>query len=390
MKIAHIAPPWLAIPPQNYGGTETVIFHLIEEQVAQGHEVMLLAPSDAKTAARVVSFYDKSLVDSGVPWSAHLKAYYHLHQSVEYVKKHQFDILHTHLSSAADMYLFPLTAHLSTPLSTPHVMTIHSSFPFDRIGSWIGDADRYYLEWAAGVPMVAISQSACAQLPSGLNVVSVVHHGVPMEHFVPTVNKPDEFYAWLGRIVPDKGPHLAIEAARKAGVPLVLAGIVDSHVPEAVRYFREFIEPQIDGSQITYIGPVAMSQKIDLLSRARAFLNPIQWEEPFGMVMIEAMAVGCPVITFPRGAAPEIVVDGQSGFFANDVDEMVSCIRRIEMLDRSMVRACAEAHFSVRVMAEQYLALYRKVRADVLLRARPSMTVVASTDDGKEAELVTL
>src|SRR5689334_14053599 len=119
MKIAHIAPPWLAIPPKNYGGTETVIFHLIEEEVAQGHEVTLLAPGDAKTAARVVSFYDQSLIDSGVPWSAHLKAYYHLHQSVEYVKKHQFDILHTHLSSAADMYLFPLTAHLSTP----HIMT---------------------------------------------------------------------------------------------------------------------------------------------------------------------------------------------------------------------------------------------------------------------------
>jgi glycosyltransferase involved in cell wall biosynthesis len=127
------------------------------------------------------------------------------------------------------------------------------------------------------------------------------------------------------------------------------------------------------------------------LSRARALLNPIQWEEPFGMVMIEAMAVGCPVITFPRGAAPEIVDDGQNGFLANDVDEMVSLIGRIETLDRSIVRASVEAHFSVRVMAEQYLALYRKVRADVLLRARPpSMTFVASTDDGEEAELVSL
>jgi glycosyltransferase involved in cell wall biosynthesis len=385
MKIAHIAPPWFAVPPQNYGGTETVIFHLIEEQVAQGHEVMLLAPGDAKTAARVTSFYERSLVESGVPWSAHLKAFYHLHQSVEYVEKNQFDILHTHLSSAADMYLFPLTEHLSTP----HVMTIHSNFPFDRVGSWIGDADKYYLKWAARVPMVAISQRARTQLPSELNVVSIVHHGVPMEHFKPTVDRPDEFYVWLGRIVSDKGPHLAIEAARKAGVPLVLAGIVDSHVPEAVSYFREFIEPQIDGCQITYIGPVAMTQKIDLLSRARAFLCPLQWEEPFGMVIIEAMAVGCPVITFPRGAAPEIVVDGQNGFLVCDVDEMVSGIRRIEMLDRSVVRAYAEAHFSVRVMAEQYLALYRKVRAEALLRTHPGMTSVASAHN-EEPELVDL
>jgi glycosyltransferase involved in cell wall biosynthesis len=382
MKVAHIAPPWLAIPPQHYGGTEAVIFNIIEEQVSQGHEVTLLAPGDAKTSARLVSFFDRSLIDSGVPWPAHLKAFYHLHESVEYVRQHEFDILHTHLSSAADMYLFPLTAQLTTP----HLMTIHSCFPFDRVGNWTGDADAYYLlRWGVSVPVVAISQSARAHFPYGLNVVGVVHHGVNFALYKPAVSRPEEFYVWLGRIVPEKGPHLAIAAARQAGVPLVLAGIVDHHLPHAVRYFREFIEPQLDGRQISYIGPVSLPQKVDLLSRARALLNPLQWEEPFGMVMIEAMALGCPVIAFPRGSAPEIVAHGQSGFLARDVDEMVDYIRQVDRLDRCSVRAYAEAHFSARVMAERYLALYHNVQAGTRLRSyHGPMRVIPRSDEEPE------
>src|SRR5579859_7991831 len=143
MKIAHIAPPWIAVPPKNYGGTETVIYHLVEEQVTHGHDVTLFAPGDARTSAKLVSFFPQSLVETGVPWSAHLKAFYHYFKSVEYIKAHHFDIVHTHLSSAADMYLFPLTASLSTPL----ISTIHSRFPFDRVGDWSGNADQYYQEW---------------------------------------------------------------------------------------------------------------------------------------------------------------------------------------------------------------------------------------------------
>ncbi len=362
MKIAHIAPPWLAVPPKNYGGTEAVLFYLIEEQVAQGHEVTLLAPGDAKTSARLVSFFERSLIESGVPWHAHLKAYYHLHRAVEYVKQHSFDIVHLHLSSAADMYLFPLMAQLATP----RVMTVHSRFPFDRVGNWIGDADRYFLEWAREVPVVAISESARSHFPDSLDVVGVVHHGVPLSLFEPTVREPEAFFLWLGRVFPDKGPHLAVQAARAAGVPLVLAGIVDQHVPEAVRYFREEILPYIDGHQITYLGPVGMEQKRDLLSRARALLNPLTWEEPFGMVMIEAMATGCPVIAFPRGSVPEIVAHGQSGFLVQDVEEMAQAIKQVDQLKRAEVRAYAGEHFSSRVMVERYTALYHMVRARML------------------------
>ena len=150
MKIAHIAPPWIAIPPKNYGGTEIVLYNLIEEQVAQGHDVTLLAPGDARTSAKLISFFPHALIDAGVPWQGHLKAYYHLHKAVEYIKDHDFDIVHTHLSSSADMYLFPLTAQLATP----HVMTLHSHFPFDHVQSWTGDADDFYMQWIASVPMI--------------------------------------------------------------------------------------------------------------------------------------------------------------------------------------------------------------------------------------------
>ncbi len=359
MKIAHIAPPWITIPPKNYGGTEIVLYNLVEEQVAHGHDVTLFAPGDARTSARLISFFPHALIDAGVPWQGHLKAYYHLYKAVEYIKDHDFDIVHTHLSSSADMYLFPLTAHLAIP----HVMTLHSHFPFDRVQSWTGDADDCYMEWALSVPMIVISEHARAERTLPLNVVGVVHHGLPLAHFQPTVKQPERFFVWLGRFVPEKGPHLAIEAAKKAGVPIVLAGTIDQHMQESVDYFEQVIKPHLNHQQVKYIGPVDMEQKIDLLSRARGLLNPIQWEEPFGMVMIEAMAVGCPVIAFARGAAPEIVADGRSGFLVHDVNEMAQCISRVDELDRMVVQAHAEHNFTAQAMAVKYTKVYKKIIA---------------------------
>ncbi len=355
MKIAHIAPPWITIPPKNYGGSEIVIYNLVEEQVALGHDVTLFAPGDAKTSAKQISFYPKALVEEGIPWVAHLKAFYHLYKSLGYVR--DFDIVHTHLSSSADMYIFPLTAHLDTP----HVTTLHSRFPFDRARNWVGEADKYYMEWAPSVPIVAISERAMEEVPYDLDFVGVVHHGIPMQKFRPVKVKRGDFFVWLGRFMPEKGPHLAIEAARKADVPLVLAGTIDQHLPESVAYFEEMIKPHIDEKQVKYIGPVNMRQKISLLSRARGFLNPILWEEPFGMVMIEAMALGCPVISFPRGAAPEIVVHRKTGFLVHDVNEMVKFFPRIDGIDRNVTREHVEKNFSARAMAEKYIKVYKKV-----------------------------
>lgn len=362
MRVAHIAPPWISIPPKNYGGTENVLFTLIEEQVAQGHEVTLFAPADAQTSAKQISFFARSLVECGFPWYAHLKAYYHLHKSVDYLQKHlsDFDILHTHLSSSSDLYLFPLTETL--PL--PHVTTLHSQFPFDLgIKTWQGDADRYYMEWVTRAPLVAISKSASYQEREKfpLNFIDIVYHGMDLRHFAPPCRTPDTFFIWLGRIVPEKGAHLAIAAARKACVPLILAGIVDPHLREAQVYFHEQIKPELDGQQIRYIGPVCMQERNNLLHRARGMLNPLLWEEPFGMVMIEAMAAGCPVIAFRRGAAAEIVACGKSGFLVGNIEEMVEAIHKIHLLDRQQVRHHVETHFSAQIMAQDYTRVYEQV-----------------------------
>jgi glycosyltransferase involved in cell wall biosynthesis len=358
MKIAQIAPAWLAVPPKNYGGTENVIYNLVEELVALGHDVTLFSPGDARTSARQISFFPSSLIASGVPWSAYLKAHYHLYSAIDSVKQEHFDVVHTHLSSTADMCLFPLTASLAMP----HVTTLHSHFPFDgALGGWIGDADPLYLaRWASSMPMVAISQSAMAHAPREVDFVGVVHHGIRMQDHRPQGNGEGGFFAWLGRFVPEKGAHLAIEAARQAGVPLILAGQVQHH-HESQHYFHEVIQPQIDGTQVQYVGPVDLKQKVKLLSRARGLLNPITWEEPFGMVMIEAMAIGCPIISFARGAAPEIIVHGKTGFLVNDVEEMVRYIPRITEIDRGTTRRHIELKFSARAMAENYVQVYRKV-----------------------------
>ena len=356
LRIAQIAPPWITIPPKNYGGTESVISDLVEVLVAQGHDVTLFAPGDARTSAKLVSFFPTSLLKEKVEWNMHLKAFYHLQKAIEEVRAHNFDIVHTHLSSGSDLYLFPLTA----PLAIPHVTTLHSNFPFDR---GPGDADRYYMDWAPSVPLVAISESARAQVKLPLHFVGVVHNGIDMRQYPPPGKKRGDYLAWLGRFVPEKGPHLAIEAAKRAKVPLVLAGTIDRYVKASMDYFQEQIKPQIDNEQIKYIGPVNVKQKVRFLSRARGLLNPIEWEEPFGMVMVEAMALGCPVISFARGAAPEIVVHGQTGFLVKNVDEMVQSIPAIDEIDREATRQYVEHNFSAQVMAEKYTQIYKNVIA---------------------------
>ncbi|TMC21530.1 MAG: glycosyltransferase family 4 protein [Chloroflexi bacterium] len=174
---------------------------------------------------------------------------------------------------------------------------------------------------------------------------------------------------WMGRFVPEKGAHRAIQAARRAGVPLLLAGSMDRSTKEMQHYFQQEVRAYCDGIQIRYVGPVNAQQKINLLSQARGLLNPIEWEEPFGMVMIEAMALGCPVITFARGAVPEIVVHGQTGFLVQNLDEMVEAIAHIDELDRVATRNHVIQNFSARSMAERYLEIYQQVIADSLKMA---------------------
>lgn len=371
MRIAQVAPPWIPIPPKNYGGTENVINDLVEKLVELGHDVTLFAPGDAKTSAKLVSFYPRSLTEEGIPWTMHLKAYYHLHKALERIKEESFDIVHTHLSANSDLYLFPLTA----TLATPHLTTLHNNLPldYDPYSGKTGDADRYYMEWAPDVPLVAISESARVEESKifDLNFIGVVYNGISMTEYSFLDLPRQDYFVWLGRFYPEKGAHLAIEAAKRAGVPLVLAGTIDRHSGESMDYFQNAIKPQIGSQQISYVGPVNLKQKLKLLSPARGFLNPIEWEEPFGMVMIEAMSQGCPVITFARGAAPEIVADAQVGFLVSNLDEMVERMAHIDEIDRDRVRQYVEQKFSAQAMAQNYLEMYRKVMCSSLSITAP-------------------
>lgn len=375
MRIAQIAPPWIAIPPKNYGGTEAVIYNLVEEQVAQGHEVTLYTPGSSQTSAQQISFFPDALLEEKAPWTEHLKAYYHLAKAVDDIQEKTYDIIHGHLSAPTDLYLFPLLARLSTP----HVITLHSHFPFDHTpNGWVGDADRYYMEWAPDVPIVAISEHARKQESKNfpLKFVGVVYNGISMKQYQPTGKEREPFFMWLGRFTPEKGPHLAIEAAKKAGVPLVLAGTVDRSSQELSDYYSDVIKSQEDDGNIRLVGPLDMEQKISYLSRARGFLNPIEWEEPFGMVMVEAMALGCPVISFERGAASEVVAHGKSGFLVQHLDEMIEYMGRIDELDRETVREHVEQHFSARIMAQRYTAIYQKI---IALNSQHTPSVKRST-----------
>jgi glycosyltransferase involved in cell wall biosynthesis len=226
---------------------------------------------------------------------------------------------------------------------------------------WQGDADCYYMKWVPYVPMVAISESARAQEKFPLNFVGMVHHGLPMKLFRPLGNRRGDFFVWLGRFVPKKGAHIAVEAAKQAEVPIVLAGTMDLYDQGSIQYFYRVIEPLIDGKQVKYIGPVNMKQKIELLSYARGLLNPINLEEPFGLVMIEAMALGCPVIAFARGAAPELIIHGKTGFLAQNIDEIVYFISRIDEIDRDLTRRHVQNNFSACAMAKKYVKIYEKV-----------------------------
>ncbi len=351
-----IAPAWISIPPANYGGTESIIAFIVEELVALGHDVTLFASGDSHTPAKLVSFYPKSLLSEGVPWQAALKAYFHLHKSLE--QAGDFDVVHTHLSSTADMFLFPLMEKLATP----HVTTMHSNFPFDRVNEWIGDADQYFLEWIKPAPIVTVSDRARQNIPYDLNIAGVVHLGVPMQHYRFTDAKPEPYFTWLGRFAPAKGAHLAIAAAKQANVKLVLAGIIEHGNKESLDYYNAEIAPHLDGNQITYIGPVNMEQKVELLSKAVGFLNPITWEEPGATVVLESMALGCPVIGFARGVVPELIVHGKTGFLVHTVEEMEQYIPRIGEIDRRTTHLHVDRNFSARVMAEKYVKIYQTLQ----------------------------
>ncbi len=338
MRIAQIAPLYEAVPPKFYGGTERVVSYLTEELVALGHEVTLFASGDSETTAHLEAAWPRALrLDPAIrdPIAPHALLMERVMQ-----RAGEFDVLHFH-----NEYL-PFSLFSRQP--TPWLNTLHGRL--DMI-EYQGIFDVF-----SQVPLVSISDSQRRPLPQA-NFIGTVLHGLPENLLTPRPATPS-YLAFLGRISPEKRPDRAIRIACAAGIPLKIAAKVDN----ADRaYFEAVIKPMLDDPGVELIGEINEAQKPDFLSGAIALLMPIDWPEPFGLVMIEAMACGTPVIAINRGSVPEVVDDGTSGFIVEDETGAIGAVERLGELDRARVRAQFEKRFTAKRMALDYLALYRAI-----------------------------
>jgi glycosyltransferase involved in cell wall biosynthesis len=342
MRIAHVPPLYEAVPPKLYGGTERIVSHLTEGLVARGHDVTLFASADAVTSARLVAVRDSALRLDPFPFKSAIAAHLSMLAEVR-CRAEDFDVIHFHLSHFVH---FPMFEHIpERTVTTPHGRLDYKDLP--------GAYARF-----PRFPMISISMRQRQPLARA-NWVGNVYHGLPLGLYQPLGEEerrtPEPYLAFLGRLSRDKRPDRAIEIARRSGMKLKIAAkIGDDDRP----YFREMVEPLIDGRAVEYIGEIDESGKPDFLGKAAALLFPIDWPEPFGLVVVEAMAFGTPVIVWNEGAMPEIVDEGVSGYVVDSIDAAVAAVARAERLDRHLVRAAFERRFSADRMVRDYEAIY--------------------------------
>jgi glycosyltransferase involved in cell wall biosynthesis len=335
MRIAQIAPLAESVPPKLYGGTERVVSWLTDELVARGHEVSLFASGDSETAARLVPVVPRALRLSRPRGDPTCAAAATLELLAERVRN--FDVIHCHI----DWLHLPLLGRLGAPFLT----TCHGRLDLPGL--------VHCAQLFPDAPFVSISDNQREPLADA-NWVGTVYHGMPADLFKPSYER-GEYLAFLGRMAPEKGPDTAIRLAREADLPLRIA----AKLPRSEsRFFKERIEPLMEDERITFTGELDEFGKGELLRKARALLFPIHWPEPFGLVMIEAMACGTPVIAYRHGSVPEIIENGVSGFIVDDDKEALEAIGKIDGLDRRRVRAAFDARFTTEKMVDGYLQLY--------------------------------
>ena len=349
MQIAQIAPLAEAVPPKLYGGTERVVAILCDALVELGHDVTLFAAADARTRAKLVPVRERSIRLDPAPLKSDVAAHLTMLHEVRR-RAWQFDMLHFHI----DLLHFPVFEHQAHKTVT----TLHGRLD-------LLDLEAAYRHWPQ-FGLVSISDHQRTPLPF-VNWLATIPHGMPVEQFAFRARPEPGYLAFMGRISPEKRPDVAISIARRAGIPLKIAAKVDAVDRE---YFEARIQPLLDDPLIDYIGEIGDDRKSEFLGNARALLFPIDWPEPFGLVMIEAMARGTPVIAWNRGSVPEVIEHGVTGYIVDSEEEAVAAVRNIERIDRPTVRAVFERRFAARTMARSYLDLYARLQESrPLLRA---------------------
>jgi glycosyltransferase involved in cell wall biosynthesis len=339
MRIAQVAPLYESVPPKQYGGTERIVSYLTEELIRQGHDVTLFASGDSVTAARVVPVCRRSLrLDERC-----LDQLAHHILLLEQVSQHahEFDVIHFHI----DYLHFPI----SRLLRIPHVTTLHGRLD-------LPDLVPLYNEFR-DIPVVSISNSQREPVPWA-NWQATIYHGLP-EDLLRFRSEAGKYLAFLGRICPEKRVDRAIEIAKRTGIPLKIAAKVD---PVDKRYFKRVIEPLLRDSPIAeWVGEISDQQKDEFLGNAYALLFPIDWPEPFGLVMIEAMACGTPVIAYEGGAVAEVIEEGRTGFIVTDLEDAIEAVRRVPDLSRARCRQVFEKRFTATRMARDYVKEYMRI-----------------------------
>lgn len=339
MRIAQISPLYESVPPRYYGGTERVVSYLTEELINQGHDVTLFASGDSITNANVVSHVQEALrLNPAVkdPIAHHIVQ---LQDIIE--RANEFDVIHFH----TDYLHFPFSALLRTP----HVTTLHGRLDIPDL--------KYVYDRFPKQPVISISNSQRLPLPQA-NWIGTVYHGLPMNLYSLGAGDGD-YVAFIGRISPEKRPDRAIEIARRAGIKIKIAAKVDK--ADEV-YYEQEIRPLIEQAHVEFIGEIGEDRKNEFLGRAKALLFPIDWPEPFGMVMIESMACGTPVIAYPHGSVPEVIADNVNGFIVHSLGAAIAALENVEKLDRRTVRKYFEEHFSAATMAKRYVQLFEKLQ----------------------------